>query len=241
VDEDGDPIGDGSYNYFGEVEPLTLSFPEDIIQKLGRTCVTNGLVVGTRSKPADAGGSLKTIDYQAENVAMALRATTSARAISETTLAAEALTMAALGVWYDVGTGMLSGISVKDDADAVTYVLGTDYEVQAELGLFLAIDGGAIAAGDIIHISATGAADTSNEYTIGAGSSAVVEMKGTLTDDFSGKKADFHLRQVRIVSDGDYVVISEEGTDQEEISFKLTPMVPPGEFDYGNFGGEALS
>jgi len=241
VDEDGAVTGDGGYTEFGEVEPMTLSFPQEIIQKLGRTCVTNGLVVGTRAKAGDAGGTLKTVDYQPDNVAFALRATKSVRAISGSSLTAEALTMTALGVWYDVGTTKLSAISMQDVTDTTTYVLGTDYMVNAELGLFKAIDGGAITALDVVHITATGAADTSNAYALGAGDSALLEIIGTLEDAFSGEKADVHLRMVRMVADGDYVVVSEEDTEQEELSFLLTPVVPTGQTDYGTVGGVALS
>lgn len=77
------------------------------------------------------------------------------------TLSAQAFT-AREDKWITLGKRKLSSVVVKDVTDAITYVLGTDYELEADAGLLMALSAGAIADAAILHVSCNYAAATMN-------------------------------------------------------------------------------
>jgi hypothetical protein len=65
-----------------------------------------------------------------------------------------------LDKWIEIGKRKLSSVVVKNDADAITYVLGTDYLLDTEAGLIMPLSTGDIAEDDVIHLAYTYAAIT---------------------------------------------------------------------------------
>jgi len=62
--------------------------------------------------------------------------------------------------WISLGKRKLSSVVVKDATDAITYVLNTDYVLDASAGLLMALSTGAIADAAILHVSCSYAAST---------------------------------------------------------------------------------
>lgn len=60
--------------------------------------------------------------------------------------------------WVEVGYLMLSAVVVENTGGTVTYVLGTDYELNPRLGMIRALSTGAITSGASVNVSGTRAA-----------------------------------------------------------------------------------
>lgn len=222
----------------GEAYPLSLLMTQEVVPVVGRTCVTNGLVIGSKTKPAESGGSLTLFDYTVENVARTLQGLVSTRAVSETSLSDSEIVLGKFNEWIDIGTEDLSSVVVKNSGGTVTHVLGTDYQLNTVLGLIKPVQGGAIAEDSTVLVSATGAANTDKRLTIGAGSgTAKIAIKGSLIDDFDAEVHKVYLRMVRLTPTNEVVLLSDPGTEREQLNFDLSPEIPTGQSDYGYIDG----
>lgn len=228
------------WKLFGEAYPFSIQLTEEITKVLGRMLDTNNKVVGTKSKAGDAAGSLTVFDYKADNVAKALSGLVSQRSVSETTLSAEEITLGEFGEYTDIGTEDLSDVVVQDSTDTTTYTADTDYVLDAVSGLIAPKEGGSVSEGETVHISGTGAANTDNRITIGAGTSGRIALKGTLKDDYDEEDHKVFLRMVRLTSNKETVLLSDSDTDREQLDFTVTPEIPSGESDYGYIDGLPL-
>jgi hypothetical protein len=78
------------------------------------------------------------------------------------------LITARIGAFVKLDNEQVSAVVVTEDTDTspVTYVLGTDYEVNLRLGMIRVLEGGAITEGQILRVSYTAAA-VSKERTRG--------------------------------------------------------------------------
>ncbi len=224
----------------GEAYPLSLELTEEIVKIMGRTCTTNGKVIGTKTKPSDAGGSLVLHEYKADNVAGALHGVVTTLAVSSSTLTSQAVILGKFDEYTEIGTEDLSSVVVKDATDTTTYVLGTDYKIDTVLGLLSPLSGGAIAEDATVHVSAAGGGNTDQRISIGAGATVKKAIKGHLIDEFSGKDIKVFLRMVTMVSTKEVVLASDDGTEHETIEFDLVPEVPAGQSDYGTLDGLPL-
>lgn len=230
----------GKWEHLGEAFPLSLKLTEEVIKVRGRTCTTNGNIIGTKTKPADAGGSLTLFDYIANNVARMVKGSVATRAVSSSSLSAEAVTLGKYDEYADIGAEDLTSVVVKDDSDTDTYVEDTDYTINSVLGLISPIRGGDIAEDEVVHITATVGANTDERITIGAGSTAKVALKGSLTDDFTGDVCKVYLRMVTLTANNEVILLSDEATEREQLDFELTPEIPSGQTDYGYIDGLPL-
>lgn len=227
----------GPWNYAGEAYPLTVKLTDEIVKIRGRTTLTAGAVIGTKSKPGDASGGITLHEYTADNVAKALKALVTTRAVSASALTNEAVTLTGFNEYTAIGTEDLSGVVVKNDTGDTTYVVDVDYKINLVLGLITPLSTGDIGATDTLHISGTGGANTDERIIIGAGSSAKYAIKGELRDEFTNKPSKLYLKKVLMVASKEVNFVSDEGTDHETLEFELTPEIPTGDSDYGYVDG----
>lgn len=126
-------------------------------------------------KPFDFTAELRNIDDDA--VAIALLGTKIALTQASGTVAAgspESVT-ARKGGWVQLAKKVVSAVVVKDSTGAVTYVLGTDYNVNSQLGWIEVLETGAIVEGDSLKVNYTfGAFDASR---IKGGTSSQIRAK----------------------------------------------------------------
>lgn len=238
VDEYG--VLTGNWESPGEAYPLTLNLAQEIVKKRGRTCLTNGAIIGTKTKPADSGGSLTLHEFTASNLAKALKGLVTTNAVSETTLSAEPVTVGSYGEYVEIGYEDLSSVVVQDATDTTTYVEGTDYRINTVLGLISPIDGGSISESDVLHISCTAGANTDKRVTIGAGSFGKYAIKGHLIDEYTNDVVKLYIRKALITSSADVNFVSDESAEEEVIEFALAPEIPTGQTDYGTIDGLPL-
>lgn len=107
---------------------------------------TYGQVIESVPLPKPADLSVTFAEVNKESIAMALFGTASVVNQGSGSITDEAVT-AALGKWVQLAQGNVAtaGFVVTNSAATVTYVLGTDYEVNYRIGMIRAIPGGAIA------------------------------------------------------------------------------------------------
>lgn len=228
----------GNWEFLGEAYPMSLQLSKEVTSFMGRTKATYNKQIGSKEKPSTATGSLRLNEYSAKHVAKALSALISTRAVSSSTLSAKAVTVGDYGEYVDIGTEDLSSVVVQDATDTTTYVLDTDYSLDAVLGLIAPIDGGSIAEDATLHISATGAANTDTRLTIGgAGTTQKYAIKGALVDEFEGTDVKLYLRKVLLTTNAEVILVSDEGAEKEALDFTLTPEIPTGQTDYGTLDG----
>ena len=110
--------------------------------------------------------------------------------------------------WISLGKRKLSSVVVKDVADAITYVLGTDYVLDADAGLLMALSTGAIVEADVLHVSCSYAAVTMNR----ADGGSKTQWEGDfwfVGDPPQGKIQDVK-GYVNLAPDGDIPMIGED-------------------------------
>ena len=107
---------------------------------------TYGQVIESVPLPKPADLSVTFAEVNKESIAMALFGTASVVNQGSGSITDEVVT-AALGKWVQLAHGNVAtaGFVVTNSAATVTYVLGTDYEVNYRIGMIRAIPGGAIA------------------------------------------------------------------------------------------------
>ena len=149
---------------------------------------------------------------------MAFQGTAEALDQASGTLAATSYT-AKLGKWVSLNHLNFLTVVVKDSAAATTYVEGTDYKVNKDLGLLQAIDGGAIEDMDVVKVNGTYAAATG---TIIKGQTNVDIRARILFDGINqadGTQATVEVYEAVITADSafdflanDFGVVSLKGT-----------------------------
>ena len=225
----------GTWESPGEAYPLTIELTEETVKIMGRRCDTAGKVVATKSKPADAGGSLTLHEYTVGNVAKALRGLITKKNVTASTLVEKEITLGKLGEWVELGAEDLSSVVVTDYIGVTTHVQGEDYAINPVLGLISPLKSALTEKS--VKVSAESGADTGTSIAIGAGRSAKYAVKGNLIDDFSGDSVKLYLRKVLLTASKGVSFVSEDGTEYENLEFGLIPEIPTGQSDYGVIDG----
>ena len=149
--ENGVP-GDLKGPYFADKFEIKPNVEVKELSSKGRNTYGQVLESVPLQQPADFSLDLKEVNR--ESLTIALLGTQAAVDQAASTITDHPLE-AKLGVWLELPKGQLENIVVKDSAGATTYVLGTDYEVNPYLGMVKPLEGGGIADGADIKVSAT--------------------------------------------------------------------------------------
>lgn len=123
-----------------------------------------------------------------------------------------------------VGVRNVTGITVKDEAGATTYVAGVAYNVDPETGRVQIIEGGPIASDSVVQFGYTPVAATFDAVKSGGKS----ELQGALrvvSDNATGGNRDWYLPKVTLTPSGDLNLIAE-GTDVTAMEFGLEALKP---------------
>ena len=116
---------------------------------------TYGQVIESVAVPQPADFTLEMPEVNKSSLAIALLGTESAVNQGAGTLTDAPLAVTAKDVWLDLGKTNLAeaGLAVKNDSGTVTYVKGTDYEVNYRMGWIKVLPGSAIAVGATLEVS----------------------------------------------------------------------------------------
>lgn len=233
VDDNGSLTG--PWEMLGEAYPLSLQLTDaDPTIVNGRTCDTQGKLIGAKRQPGEATGSLTMHEYSVENVARALKGVVTTNAKPEKILTDIEIDLLDIGQFIDIGEEDLTGVTVKSSTGAVL-TAGTDYKINQVLGIITPLTESV--ANTTVIVNGVSSGNTGTLLTIGAGSPKKHAMKGNMINEFTGEGVKIYLRKVLISSNAEIVFVSEEDTNHEIIEMTLTTEIPTGMSDYGTIGG----
>ncbi len=144
----GEPSG---LKIAGSVTKFELNPESEIKEQLSKGLDDYGQVLASVTLPGKTNINLTLNQLDAENLAMAFLGSREAASQASGSVSGEAV-KAHPGYYSELEYENVSSVVVKDATDATTYVEGTDYEVDTRLGLIRVLAGGAIAAGDTLHV-----------------------------------------------------------------------------------------
>lgn len=125
----------------------------DLKEQVSKGRSTYGQVIETVAIPKPAALTVDLAEVNKTSLALALLGTTSDLAQSAGTLSSEAV-VTAWDVWKPLSVAALSAAPVvKDATDATTYVEGTHYLINRQLGWIKVLGGGGITDGATLHVS----------------------------------------------------------------------------------------
>lgn len=171
----------GGWNRFGNATKLEIKENSDKKERISKQVESYGDALDTVyiKKPTTIDIMLDDINHA--NLTLAFLGTEGTTSVAAGAAVSEAQTVVTVGTSVQLLNGNASAVVVKDVTDTTTYTVDVDYRVlDADLGLIFIIEGGAIASGDVLHISYSYAARTSSTIEGGTDSNIVVElmMKG---------------------------------------------------------------
>lgn len=235
-----DPVAGtlGGFRYLGNTPEFNLNFESEKLEHFSsdrgiRELDKSVLMQITRS------GSLITDNVNPQNVALFFFGSTEALTVAETTVTDEVLQSGVgvePGMFYQLGSTVANpsgarGViypgtggtlfEVKSNDGLTTYVSGTDYLLNAELGLIEIIDGGAILGGDEPKVTYTVAASTRTRII--SGSAPVEGALRFVADNPTGDNIDYYLPEVALSPNGDYAL---KGDEWQQIPFTVDVIKP---------------
>lgn len=200
---DGDIVGALAGPF--EVDQLELTPGSDTKELLSRRPGMYGQVRATVQIPKSTDLAISFGSVDRVTLTMALLGSQVLKSQASGDVVNQNLTVTEKGVWFELGKKDISAVVVTNDFNDVTYVAGTDYEVNERLGLISILESSAIAANVVLHVSYHHAA------------SSDVEIAGSVVNQV----------KARIVFDGVNLV------DQRPVSVEIDQAVlaPSGGFD----------
>lgn len=105
--------------------------------------------------------------------------------------------------------------SVTSDPVGTTYVVGTDYTVDAELGRLYIVPGGAIEAADPLIVTYATAASTRSQTVVGDGTTIEGALR-FVSYNPTGPRRDYYWPFVQLRADGDLAL---KGDEWQQLSF----------------------
>jgi hypothetical protein len=144
---------------------FVIEVPEaEVIERISKMRDTSGQVLDAVSEVQPHQLNITFDGFNGAMLATAFNGALAAYTTAAATAATAVLT-ARIGAGVAVGAYNISAVVVKDDdgfgaPGTTTFTLGTDYTIESRLGLIVAVDGGLILDGDILHVTYDAAAAT---------------------------------------------------------------------------------
>lgn len=220
----GTLVGSGE-RYIGNTPELTISVSSESLDHYNsdegiRVKDDSTLLEITRA------GSFVTDHIDVENLALFLLGGAATLTEAGGTVTAEAINGVKPGLFYQLGTSTtnpsgvrkVTSVVVKDDTTPtpITYVAGTDYVLDAELGRIEIVVGGAITDGKNLRIDYTISAST-REQIITSGEIIEGALRFVSANP-KGPKRDFFMPHVKLTPNGDFAL---KGEEWQQISFSM--------------------
>lgn len=215
------PIVDGvagSVEEFGQTENISFSTEvETLTHDNTETCTTYEDM--NILKKVTGKLTIETLEISPEMLERAFLGDLTRTGTTAGSITSEAVTITALGVAYPLSVKFLSNVVVQDDTDTTTYDVGVDYTVNLDTGMITAIDGGAITASDVLHVSADYSAydDITIQGFINTKLEGILKFTSCAGN---GVNYVYTFHRVSILASGDYSLKS--GDDFIKLTFEGT-------------------
>lgn len=222
-DANGNPQGE---RYIGNTPGFTVTVATETLKHYSSEGGVNVLDASTPLQ-TDITGNITVDDISDDNLALFFQSG-AVGSVSQvaTPVADEAITVQQ-GRYYQLGvsasnpTGVrnVSSVVIQDDTDTTTYVLDTDYELDAAMGRIYIIPGGGISDDDVLHVDYTPAAETRSR--IAAGSEPVRGALRYIANNPKGANKDAYGAQVVLSPNGDLAFKTENAWMQMQFGLEF--------------------
>lgn len=218
----------GPFRYIGNTPEFNLTIESETLDHFSSD---SGIREKDDSVPLEVTrtGSLICDDINAENVALfffgSTQTLTQVAATGQTEnfndVNPEDVFQLGLTTNNRVGTRGVSAVVVTSNPSGTTYVLGTDYTVDADRGMIAIMRGGAISAGSDITVAF--AIDAASSVRVLSGSEPVEGAMRFIEDNPKGDDRDIFLPYVKITPNGDLAL---KGDEWRQIPFSIEALKP---------------
>lgn len=201
--------------FIGNCPGFTLSVESEKFEHFSSTSgiQTKDLTV---TKSVNFNAQVTCDDIQLENLALFMAGTSGTLTQVATPVTNEAIVVQK-GYHYqlgmvgsnDVGVREVSSVVVTDTTGVTTYVLNTDYKLDANSGMIYIISAGAIINGQTIHVDYTPAAGARTLVESGTGGAIDAELF-FVADNASGDNRDLRIPLCSIAPSGELPFITED-------------------------------
>jgi len=147
-----DPMED-----FGAADEIALNITDEDIKHISRSCGSVGLSDKVALSSTEILMDIVSPEISPKMLARAFRGILTETPVSAALATEDQITVASLGTYYDLSSRVITVNSVSCwDATGQTgaeYTEGVDYNIDYDLGIFVAIDGGAITAASDVFVT----------------------------------------------------------------------------------------
>ena len=221
----------------GNLYPLTIQVGAKTVSQISKEHDRSGQTIATLTNIESITGSCILRQMDERSFAWAVAGLAAAMAGAGGDIVDETATALPAGDYITLANKRLSAVVVKNSVGDTTYIEGTDYILNASLGIFTITAGGNIADTDELKVSYTFAAGAGHQVTIGTDPTIRVKMEGTLINDFDGSELLVELDLVTLTSSDGINLISEPDTEYEELALDMILDTPPGKTYPGTITG----
>lgn len=147
---------------FGAIDEVTLNVTEEDIKHISRACGSVGLPDKVALASTEILMDIISPEISPKMLAKAFRGTLTETDESAGTATEDEIAVAALGEYYNLTKRAITPSSVTcwdtTGGTGVEYTEGTDFNIDYDLGIFVAVDGGAITAASSVFVTFDNAA-----------------------------------------------------------------------------------
>lgn len=209
----------GAEEEFGLIDEFSLNITEDELQHISRQCGSVGVADKVVVTKTEILADITSPEISPTMIARAFKGKLTSNTVAAGTDVAGTVTVTALDADEALPVRHIVAITVKDDTDTVTYVEGTDYSVDYDKGTLRALAGGAISAGDTLHVTYSN--KRYDAWSIAAFTSKAATGKLRLVAcAVEGMDIEYTFEKVTLKLNGSYNVVSAE--DFASISLQAT-------------------
>lgn len=213
------------YRQVGDAYPLSMQVATKKVEVKSRMVERAGQTIASKVEIDTISGKLTLREWNAANLAWALSGAATAQSAAAGSVlvgAPENVTALPAGEYAALAHRNVSAVVVKDVTDAVTYDVGDDYTIDAQLGLITIVATGDIDPADVLHVSYDYAAKADYSVDVGSAVQIRVAILAHLYDEYRDEHYELEIDSAIMATNSEINFISEEGSTGELLQFDLS-------------------
>lgn len=202
----------------GNATQFAIQPDADKKELVSRQCDSYGKVLATVTQPKPATVAITLDEWDRDSLAMALFGDVAATTVTGASVTDEEIT-ARHDKWSELDYKIVSAVTVTGPSGTPTYVLDTDYEVDAEMGMIKALSGGSITDGATIEVDYTYASRVYDRVTGGTESNIKARLLLKGKNQVNSKPCTVDVYEAQLAPKGglnflsdDFAAVELEGT-----------------------------
>lgn len=202
------------YNLVSNATKLAISESSEVKTLKSRMRASYGQALATVALKNPAAISLTLNEIDREKLALALLGDVADLSQTAASITDEAVT-AIKDKWVELAGSNIAeaGVVVEDETDTTTYVEGTDYQLNRELGLIMALSTGNIGDGDVLHVDYDKQLVSGHRISGSVNSRIAVKLKLDGENLVDGSHVIVTVDKAILTPDGEVDFLSEDFTE----------------------------